>query len=167
MAGGILGTIVNMALPGLLPSVAETAKILVDRLVPDPARRDEAQRELEAVITARDTAIQTTIQQQNEAQNAINLAEAQGNDRFSSRWRPAAAWVCVAALAYQYLFAPIVTWLGGLVGVALGFAFPAPPTLVMTDLWPVLLGLLGLGFQRTYERTTGVPGALPPQPVRR
>lgn len=167
MAGGILGTIVNAALPGLLPSVAETAKILVDRLVPDPARRDEAQRELEAVITARETAIQTTIQQQNEAQNAINLAEAQGNDRFSSRWRPAAAWVCVAALAYQYLFAPIVTWMGALVGVALGFAFPAPPTLVMTDLWPVLIGLLGLGGMRTYERTTGVPGALPPQTGRR
>ena len=86
------------------------------------------------MLTARETAIQTTIQKQNEAQNAINLAEAQGNDRFSSRWRPAAEWVCVAALAYQYLVAPIVTWLGAPVGVAFAFAFPAPPTLVVTDL---------------------------------
>ena len=59
-----------------------------------------------------------------------------------------------------------MTWLGALVCTALGFAFPAPPTLVMSDVWPILAGLHGLGFQRTYERTTGVPGAIPggPQP---
>ncbi|WP_200905595.1 hypothetical protein [Methylobacterium sp. ARG-1] len=47
-------------------------------------------------------------------------------------------------------------------------AFPAPPTLVMNDLWPILAGLLGIGVMRTYERTTGVPGAVPgAQAVRR
>lgn len=162
MAGGILGGIIGAALPGVLPTITETAKILVDRLVPDPDKREEAQREIENIISTREAAIAQSIEKQNDQQAAINLAEAQGNDAFSARWRPAAAWVCVAALAYQYLFAPLVTWIGALFGVALGFAFPAPPTLVMTDLWPVLLGLLGLGFQRTYERTTGVPGALPP-----
>lgn len=179
MAGGILGSILGGVLTGgagpaigagigaAIPSIADIAKVIVDRAIPDPAKKAEAQAAIEQALTARETVIVQAIQAQNEQQNAINLAEAQGNDRFSSRWRPAAAWVCVAALAYQYLFAPIVTWLGALVGVAFGFAFPAPPTLVMTELWPLLTAMLGLSASRSYERVNGVSTAVPQQLQRR
>ncbi|TXN33875.1 3TM-type holin [Methylobacterium sp. WL19] len=161
MAGGIIGSIIGAALPGVLPSITETAKILVERLVPDPVARAQAQKEVEEVISAREAAVASVIIEQNKAQNEINLAEAQGNDRFSSRWRPSVGWICVAALGYQYLFAPIFTWLGAMIGVALGIAFPAPPTLIMTDILPILAALLGLGAQRTYERVSGVSTAVP------
>ena len=164
MAGGIIGSVIGAVLPGVLPSITETAKILVDRLVPDPAARAQAQKELEEVISAREAAVMQAISQQNAAQNAVNLAEAQGNDRFSSRWRPAAAWVCVAGFAYQFVFAPIMTWAAAIIGTAAGIAFPVPPTLSTGDLMPVLLGLLGLGAQRSYERVNGVPGAIPGGP---
>lgn len=164
MAGGIIGSIIGAALPGVLPSITETAKILVERLVPDPAARAQAQKELEEVISAREAAVAQAISEQNAAQNAVNLAEAQGNDRFSSRWRPAAAWVCVAGFAYQFVFAPIMTWAAAIIGAAAGIAFPVPPTLSTGDLMPVLLGLLGLGAQRSYERVNGVPGAIPGGP---
>jgi len=164
MAGGILGGIIGAVLPGVLPSITDTAKILVDRLVPDPAARAQAQKELEEVISAREAAVMQAISEQNAAQNAVNLAEAQGNDRFSSRWRPAAAWVCVAGFAYQFVFAPIMTWAAAIIGAAAGIAFPVPPTLSTGDLMPVLLGLLGLGAQRSYERVNGVPGAIPGGP---
>ncbi|GJD30003.1 hypothetical protein PMNALOAF_1246 [Methylobacterium adhaesivum] len=164
MAGGILGGIIGAVLPGVLPSITDTAKILVDRLVPDPAARAQAQKELEEVISAREAAVMQAISEQNAAQNAVNLAEAQGNDRFSSRWRPAAAWVCVAGFAYQFVFAPIMTWAAAIIGTAAGIAFPVPPTLSTGDLMPVLLGLLGLGAQRSYERVNGVPGAIPGGP---
>ncbi len=159
MAGGILGGIIGALLPGVLPSITETAKILVERLVPDPAARAQAQRELEEVISAREAAVASVIAEQNKAQNDINLAEAQGNDRFSSRWRPALGWACVLAFVYQFLLAPMLTW--ALIGVAFGFAFPAPPTLTVTDFMPVLIGMLGLGAQRTYERVSGVSTAVP------
>jgi len=164
MAGGIIGSVIGAVLPGVLPSITETAKILVDRLVPDPAARAQAQKELEEVISAREAAVMQAISEQNAAQNAVNLAEAQGNDRFSSRWRPAAAWVCVAGFAYQFVFAPIMTWAAAIIGTAAGIAFPVPPTLSTGDLMPVLLGLLGLGAQRSYERVNGVPGAIPGGP---
>ncbi|GBU19364.1 MULTISPECIES: 3TM-type holin [Methylobacterium] len=168
--GGIVtggaGPAIGAGIGAAIPSVAEIAKVIVDRTIPDPTQKAEAQREIEQALTARETALTAAVQAQNEQQAAINLAEAQGNDRFSSRWRPAAAWVCVAGLAYQYVVAPVVTWAGAIVGVALDVAFPAPPTLAMNDLWPILAGLLGLGFQRTYERTTGVPGAIPGAPQR-
>jgi lipopolysaccharide export LptBFGC system permease protein LptF len=169
MAGGILGSVIGGVLTGgigpaigaVLPDVTATAKILVDRLVPDPAAREAAQKDLEQVISAREAAILQTVTAQNEAQNTLNLAEAQGNDRYSSRWRPTLGWALVAAFIYQFLAAPIVTFLGSLAGVAFGFAFPAPPTLTVSDFMPVLLGMLGLGGMRTVERIQGVPGAMP------
>ncbi|MFY9293382.1 MAG: 3TM-type holin [Methylorubrum rhodinum] len=181
MAGGIIGSIVGGVLTGgagpaigegigrTLPTVADIAKVVVDRLVPDPAARAAAAKEIEDAISAREAVVVQAITEQNAAQNALNLAEAQGNDRFSSRWRPALGWICVSGMAYQFVFAPIITWVGTLIGVALGFAFPAPPTLVVSDFMPLLIGMLGLGAMRTYERTTGVPGAIPgaPQGVQR
>lgn len=164
MAGGIIGSVIGAVLPGVLPSITDTAKILVERLVPDPAARAQAQKELEEVISAREAAVMQAISEQNAAQNALNLAEAQGNDRFSSRWRPAAAWVCVAGFAYQFVFAPIMTWAAAIIGTALAISFPVPPALSTGDLMPVLLGLLGLGAQRSYERVNGVPGAIPGGP---
>lgn len=173
MAGGIIGSIVGGVLTGgagpaigegigrTLPTVADIAKVVVDRLVPDPTARAAAAKEIEDAISAREAVVVQAITEQNAAQNALNLAEAQGNDRFSSRWRPALGWACVAAFTYQFLGAPLLTWLMGLVGTALGIGFPAPPTLVVSDFMPVLIGMLGLGAMRSYERTRGVPGAMP------
>lgn len=179
MAGGILGSILGGVLTGgagpaigagigaAIPSIADIAKVIVDRAIPDPAKKAEAQAAIEQALTARETALTQAIQEQNAAQNAINLAEAQGNDRFSSRWRPALGWALVLAFIYQFLAAPMLTWLGALVGVAFGFAFPAPPTLIVSDFMPVLLGMLGLGAMRSYERVNGVSTAVPQQLQRR
>lgn len=166
MAGGIAGAILGTVLPGVnavLPTVADTVKILVDRFVPDPQAKLQAEAELSRIMLAREQAVAEAVTKQNDAQAAINLAEAQGNDWFSRNWRPAIGWICGLAMAWTYLVAPMLTWLGGIVGVIFGFPFPVPPTVPMTELWPVLIGLLGLGAMRTIERTTGVPGALPPK----
>ena len=166
MAGGIAGAILGTVLPGVnavLPTVADTVKILVDRFVPDPQAKAQAEAELSRIMLAREQAVAEAVTKQNEAQASINLAEAQGNDWFSRNWRPATGWVCVLGLAWTYVTAPILTWIGGIVGVIFNFAFPVPPSVQMSELWPLLFGLLGLGAMRTYERTTGVPGALPPK----
>lgn len=161
MAGGILGSIVGAALPGVLPTITDTAKILVERLVPDPVARAQAEKEVAEVLAARDAALLQAVSAQDSAQNAINLAEAQGNDKFSSRWRPFIGWVGAVALAYQFLFAPLTTWFGGLVGTGLGFAFPVPPMLPTGDLMPLIYALLGLSASRTVERINGVSVAEP------
>lgn len=161
MAGGILGSIIGAALPGVLPSITDTAKILVDRLVPDPAAKAQAQKDIEEAITARVAVAIDAVKAQDAAQGAVNLAEAQGNDRYSSRWRPTVGWICTAGLGYQFLFAPVMTWVGGIVGVALDVSFPAPPTLITTDLMPLLYALLGIGAMRTVERVSGVSVSVP------
>ena len=65
------------------------------------------------------------------------------------RWRPAAGWVCVAGLAYQFLFQPLAAWSGGIHGWA------PPPVLDLGDLYGLLFGMLGLGAYRSFERLKG------------
>lgn len=84
-AGPSIGEGIKLALPG----VTETAKTLVDRLVPDPAAKAAAQLAVEQAITERDTAAVNAGMEIAKAQAGVNLAEAQGNDKFSARWRPA------------------------------------------------------------------------------
>jgi hypothetical protein len=152
MAGGIIGSIIGAA----LPSITETVGKLVDRLVPDPVAAAQAKKELEEVITAREAALATMIQQQNSEQNAINLAEAQSNNWFAASWRPAAAWIAVAAFGYNVLLAPFLTWILAIAGVALGISVPVPPMVDNTMLWQVLTGLLGLGALRSVDKNNGV-----------
>ena len=54
MAGGIFGSLIGAVLPGVLLSITDTAKILVDHIVPDPRQKAEAQKQIEEVITARE-----------------------------------------------------------------------------------------------------------------
>jgi hypothetical protein len=169
MAGGVLGQIIGGAITGgigpaigaALPSITDTAKILVERLVPDPAARAQAEKELAEALAADRAAILAAVAASDAAQNAVNLAEAQGNDRYSSRWRPTIGWIGALALGYQFLVAPVMGWFGGIVGVALGVAFPVPPMLPTGDLMPLIYALLGLSASRTVERMSGVSTAEP------
>ena len=167
MAGGVLGSIAGAVLgPGVsaaLPSITDTVKILVDRFVPDPTQKAAAEQEMARIISAREAAVAEMVTKQNEGQASINLAEATGNDRYSSRWRPSVGWICVGGLGYQFLVSPMLGWIMGVIGTLTGLPFPMPPTVPTGDLLYLLLGILGLGGLRTYERTTGVPGALPPK----
>jgi hypothetical protein len=64
---------------------------------------------------------------------------------FQSSWRPATAWVCVIGMALNFLVAPICA--------AFDINVPQADTSVMM---PVLMGLLGLGGLRSFEKTKGV-----------
>ena len=78
------------------------------------------------------------------AQIAVNKEEAKGN-WFQSSWRPATAWVCVLGFMMNFLVSPIAN--------AFGVDIPQADTSVMM---PVLMGMLGLGGLRTFEKTKGI-----------
>lgn len=85
-----------------------------------------------------------------QGQLEINKAEAGSSSRFTSGWRPAIGWVCAAALACQYIARPLLAW-GGIVT---GHPLPDLPG-IDDNLWQLMLGLLGLGGLRTYEKVKG------------
>lgn len=155
MAAGILGAIV--AAPQIIEGIAG----IVDRFVPDPAQKAQAALDLQKLVSDREVAIAQAAADVAKAQIGVNAAEAQGNDRFSARWRPSVGWVCVFGLAYQFVVGPILSWATGILGVVIGAAIPPAPTLDVSTLMTLLFGILGLGAMRTVERTQGVPGAMP------
>lgn len=86
------------------------------------------------------------------AQVELNKLEAQHRSTFVAGWRPFIGWVCGIALAYNFILRDIVSWI-------IRVYWPsteAPPELAMTHLMTVLMGVLGLGGMRTYEKLKGV-----------
>ena len=85
------------------------------------------------------------------AQTDINKAEASNPSLFVSGWRPAIGWVCALALAYQYLIRPLSGTVAGIAGIVI------PPLPGLDDnLWQLMMGMLGMGGLRTFEKVQGV-----------
>lgn len=112
---------------------------LIDRLWPNPEEAARAKLEL------------LRMQQAGElAQLQVNQAEAANPSVFVSGWRPAVGWLCVAACAWNWLGLPVVRLAAELYGHPIQLA-PAD----LAEMWPVLMGMLGLGGMRTIEKLSG------------
>jgi len=112
---------------------------LIDKLIPDPAAQDAARLELLKLQQSGELAAMT-------AQTEINKAEASNPSVFVSGWRPAIGWVCALAMGYQYLARPFMT------AFLPALTFPG----LDDNLWQLMMGMLGLGGLRTFEKTQGV-----------
>jgi len=86
------------------------------------------------------------------AQVDVNKAEAQHRSIFVAGWRPFIGWTCGVALAYHFVIAPLVIFGASWAGAEI----PELPSFDMDALMTVLLGMLGLGGLRTYEKTKGL-----------
>ena len=86
------------------------------------------------------------------AQVEVNKAEAQHKSIFVAGWRPFVGWTCGIALAYHFVLAPLILFGVGISGVEI----PALPEFDMGSLMTVLMGMLGLGGLRTYEKQKGL-----------
>ena len=88
----------------------------------------------------------------NMGQLEINKMEAQHRSIFVAGWRPFLGWGLSFAMIWHFVLVPIVTF---------GFAYggieaPELPAFDMDSLMTVLLGMLGLGGLRTYEKSKGL-----------
>lgn len=124
---------------------------VLDRVIPDPAQKAAAQLELLKLAQSGELAQLNADTELAKGQLAVNQAEASNPSVFVSGWRPFIGWVCGSGLAYQFVAAPILTWVAALFGKAI-----AAPSLDMGTLLTLLLGMLGLGSMRTVERLNGV-----------
>lgn len=86
------------------------------------------------------------------AQIEVNKAEAAHHSLFVSGWRPFVGWTCGLALFWHFMGLPITIFLLALFGATV----PDLPAFDMNTLLTVLMGMLGLGTMRTWEKTKGV-----------
>lgn len=127
-----------------ISAALDLGNTLITRIFPDPAQADQAKLKLLELQKSGELAAMT-------AQTDINKVEASSSSLFVSGWRPAIGWVCALALAYQYLLRP----LSGSIGAIFGVTIPPLPGLD-DNLWQLMMGMLGMGGLRTYEKTQGV-----------
>jgi hypothetical protein len=82
------------------------------------------------------------------SQIEVNKEEAKHESIFVSGWRPATGWCCVSAMTGNFMIIPFTNFVMEL--MAKDIVIPLIP---LDTMMPVLLGMLGLGGLRTYEKT--------------
>lgn len=115
----------------------DLAKTVVDKIWPDKSEQERAQ--LAAAL------------QLVQGQIDINKAEAASPNAFTSGWRPFIGWVCGSAFAWNWIGLPVAVFASNYFGHPLAVA-PAD----MSEMMPVLMGMLGLAGLRSVERIKGV-----------
>jgi hypothetical protein len=113
---------------------------IVNKFVVDKDLKMKLQHELE-----------TALHSANLAQLEVNKAEAAHKNAFVAGWRPFVGWVCGVALAYHFILAPLLQF-----GFALAGMDQELPEFEFSQLSTVLMGMLGLGGLRTFEKMKGV-----------
>ena len=78
----------------------------------------------------------------------INKAEAQHKSIFVAGWRPFIGWTCGIALMWHFVLSQFILFFATM----FGFSLPDLPEFDMGSLMTVLMGMLGLGGLRTFEK---------------
>tara|TARA_R110000765_G_scaffold282317_1_gene379458 strand:- start:80 stop:484 length:405 start_codon:yes stop_codon:yes gene_type:complete len=132
----------------MLPIIGALLPVIttvLDRLIPDEAGKAKAIAEMEmALIDASNKGLL--------AQIDVNKVEAASRSTFVAGWRPFVGWSCGFALAWFFVVAPLLTFLGSW----LGYPVPPMPVFDMDSLLTILMGMLGLGAMRSFEKVKGV-----------
>jgi hypothetical protein len=129
------GSLIKGAFEGVNSFIQTIRSVITGKLPPDQ----------EAALLQRALEIEATL---NNAQAEINKIEAGSSSLFVAGWRPFIGWTCGVALAYNYVLMPFIVWF------VMNFYPDAPgmPVLDNSELMTILLGMLGLGAMRTYEK---------------
>ena len=122
---------------GIIASLIGPVTGLLDQFIEDKDQKARLAHELATMADKHANEIAL-------AQIEVNKADAKGN-WFQSSWRPATWWVCVLGFMVNFLISPLCA----------GFGIDIPQADTSTML-PVLMGMLGLGSMRSYERVKKV-----------
>lgn len=129
----------------MLSALIGPATQLIDKFVEDKDKKNELAHEIA-------TMAERHAQELSKGQLEINKEEAKHRSIFVSGWRPSVGWVCSIAMAYHFVFQPLIIF-----GVSMaGVEIPELPRFDMNSLMTVLMGMLGLGGLRTYEKSKGL-----------
>ena len=124
----------------MLEKLIDPISNILDKFVADKDLKQKLEHELK-----------TELHRANMAQIEVNKEEAKHRTVFVAGWRPFTGWVCATALAYHFILEPVIVF-----GLALYNIQLTLPQFDMASLLTVLMGMLGLGGLRTYEKKQGL-----------
>ena len=124
----------------MLEKLIDPISNILDKFVADKDLKHKLEHELK-----------TELHRANMAQIEVNKEEAKHRTVFVAGWRPFTGWVCATALAYHFIIEPVLVFFLSWYGVQIQL-----PQFDMGSLLTVLMGMLGLGGLRTYEKKQGL-----------
>tara|TARA_R110000851_G_scaffold40320_2_gene101737 strand:- start:2038 stop:2433 length:396 start_codon:yes stop_codon:yes gene_type:complete len=122
----------------IVSSLISPVTELIGKVIPDKDKAADLAYKISTLAATQSHAIAL-------AQIGVNKAEAESGSVFKGGWRPAAGWTCVGALANNYIIVPY----------AVSFGLEVP-VLDLGQLTPILLGMLGLSYNRSQDKKAGV-----------
>ena len=126
---------------GLITAVLPAVTDVVGRFLPeDKEKRAKAERDIKKQLT-------NSLAKIDLAQLGINKTEAAHRSVFVAGWRPFIGWSCGIALCYSYVVQPILVFILAQTGYLVEL-----PRMDLGEMMPVLMGMLGLGGLRTFEK---------------
>ena len=125
---------------GIADSVIGVAGKVLDKFVEDKDLKTRLNAELKQQMMSLDL-----------AQAQANIEQAKHPSIFVSGARPAIMWVCCFALAWQFILAPISSWI-----IITWYPMVTLPSLETGELVSLIMALLGLGAERSFEKWKGV-----------
>ena len=118
--------------------VVDLASTIINKIWPDKSEAEKQQLAAAVALV--------------NGQLAINQAEASSPSMFVAGWRPFIGWVCGSACAWNWLGLSVAKFVALLAFSKVLDIHPAD----VSEMMPVLMGMLGLGSLRTFEKLKGV-----------
>ena len=117
---------------------------ILDKFIPDADEKAKLAHEIATLAErqAHELAIE---------QIKVNQEEAKHVSIFIAGWRPFIGWTCGVALSYHFIIQPLLIFAFAVTGQPVEL-----PVFDMGSLMTVLMGMLGLGGLRTFEKFKGV-----------
>jgi len=137
-------------LPALIPFIGPVLDKLVG-LIPNQQEREKARAAAELELAKLDQKTLETLLAVDSKQIEVNIEEAKSSNFFVSGWRPSLGWVCSAAFTWTYVLQPITIFILTAVGHPVDL-----PKIEFGEMSAILMGMLGLGGMRTFEKMKGV-----------
>ena len=128
----------------MLESLIGPVTGLLDKFIEDKDQKVKLAHEIA-------TMSQKYAQEIAKGQMAINQVEAAHNSLFISGWRPALGWVAVLGMFGNYITIPFTNFAMALLEIDITI-----PLIPLETMMPIVMGMLGLGGLRTYEKHKGV-----------
>ena len=132
-----------------LSAILNIGSSIIDKIWPDKDKADAIKLEMFKAQQAgqlQEVANQFALTME---QIKVNAEEAKHNSIFVSGWRPFVGWTCGFSLAYNYILFPFMAWAAKWIDSGA----PAMPELESGELMTLLLGMLGLGAMRSFDKT--------------
>ena len=129
----------------LLGKLVDPVSNILDKVVEDKDQKAKLAHEIA-------TMAERHAQELARGQIEINKEEAKSRNIFIAGWRPFVGWTCGLSLFWHFLGLPVTLFVTGWFNLE----HPPLPEFDMQSLMTVLLGMLGLGGMRTFEKFKGV-----------